>query len=54
MAEQVSFLIALAAGIISFLSPCILPIIPSYLSFLGGISYSELDERGFFSSPGFR
>jgi cytochrome c-type biogenesis protein len=46
MAENVSFLIAFVAGVISFLSPCILPVIPSFLSFLGGISYSELREHG--------
>jgi cytochrome c-type biogenesis protein len=37
--------IAFSAGIISFVSPCILPVIPSYLSFIGGVSYSELVER---------
>ena len=34
---------ALAAGLLSFLSPCVLPLIPSYLSFLTGISYEELE-----------
>jgi len=40
--ENVSFLIALGAGILSFLSPCVLPLIPSYLSFITGISVDEL------------
>ncbi len=40
--ENLNFAIAFLAGIISFISPCILPIIPSYLSFIGGISYTEL------------
>ncbi len=40
--ENVSFLIALAAGILSFLSPCVLPLLPSYLSFITGISIDEL------------
>jgi len=40
--ENINLAIAFAAGIISFLSPCILPIIPSYLSFIGGISAKEL------------
>ena len=44
-AENLSFLIAFGAGVISFLSPCILPIIPSFLSFLGGISYGQLAEQ---------
>ncbi len=40
--ENLNFAIAFLAGIVSFVSPCILPIIPSYLSFIGGISYTEL------------
>ena len=40
--ENVSFLIALGAGILSFLSPCVLPLVPSYLSFITGISVNEL------------
>jgi len=35
-------LIAFLAGLASFLSPCIFPLIPSYLSYIGGISYTEL------------
>ncbi|NBO20966.1 MAG: cytochrome c biogenesis protein CcdA [Rhodobacteraceae bacterium] len=34
-------LIALLAGILSFLSPCVLPIVPPYLAYMGGISLSE-------------
>ncbi|MEM8632210.1 MAG: cytochrome c biogenesis CcdA family protein [Pseudomonadota bacterium] len=38
--------ISLAAGVISFLSPCVLPIVPPYLAYMGGISVSEMsDER---------
>jgi cytochrome c-type biogenesis protein len=33
---------ALGAGILSFLSPCVLPIFPSYLSFVTGLSFGEL------------
>lgn len=40
--ENVSFLIAFGAGILSFLSPCVLPLLPSYLSFITGISIEEL------------
>ena len=40
MIEDVSIALVFAAGIISFLSPCILPIIPSYLSILGGVGVS--------------
>ena len=37
--------IAFAAGIVSFISPCILPLIPSYLSLLGGTSLASLKEQ---------
>ena len=38
-------LYSLAMGIISFASPCILPLIPSYVSYITGISYDELVSR---------
>ncbi len=38
-------LYSLAMGIISFVSPCILPLIPSYISYITGISYDELVSR---------
>jgi cytochrome c-type biogenesis protein len=37
-----SALIALFAGVLSFLSPCVLPIVPPYLAYMGGISMGEL------------
>lgn len=43
-AENISILVAFSAGIISFLSPCILPLIPSYLAFITGISLDELSS----------
>ena len=36
--------IALGAGLISFLSPCVLPLIPGYISFISGQSLNELVE----------
>ena len=36
--------VALLAGILSFLSPCVLPIVPPYLAYMGGVSVTELDE----------
>ncbi|HEY3248593.1 MAG TPA: cytochrome c biogenesis protein CcdA [bacterium] len=44
---QVNFAIAFAAGVLGFLSPCIVPLIPGYLSFVSGLSLAEmdLDER---------
>jgi cytochrome c-type biogenesis protein len=35
---------ALAAGIVSFLSPCVLPLVPGYLSAVTGVSASELED----------
>ena len=37
--------IAFAAGLISFLSPCVLPLIPGYISYISGSSLSELLEK---------
>ena len=34
--------IAFGAGLISFLSPCVLPLIPGYVSFISGQSLNEL------------
>jgi cytochrome c-type biogenesis protein len=39
---QLSVFLAFAAGLFSFLSPCVLPIIPSYLCLIGGISLGSL------------
>ena len=41
----VSHLIAFFAGLISFLSPCVLPLIPGYLSFICGSTLNELDLK---------
>jgi len=45
MSTNINVLIAFAAGVLSFLSPCVLPLIPSYLSLIGGVSVQELAER---------
>lgn len=37
--------LALAAGAASFLSPCVLPLLPGYLSFVSGVSVGELEAR---------
>lgn len=39
-----SLLIAFSAGILSFLSPCVLPIVPPYLAYMGGVSVTEMDN----------
>ena len=37
--------IAFIAGVLSFLSPCVLPLVPSYVSFITGLSLDELGEK---------
>lgn len=39
---EVSFSLAFFAGILSFLSPCVLPLVPAYVSFITGLSLDEL------------
>lgn len=41
----VSTLVAAAAGLLSFLSPCVLPLVPSYLAYIAGVSFAELRSR---------
>ena len=45
-AAGVGILAALAAGVVSFLSPCVLPLVPGYLSAVSGVSASELESAG--------
>lgn len=40
--SEVNAFVAFAAGVFSFLSPCVLPLIPSYLSFVSGVSVEEM------------
>ena len=37
--------VAFSAGLISFLSPCVLPLIPGYISYVSGSSFNELIEK---------
>lgn len=47
MSEQVTYLAAFVAGILSFISPCVLPLIPGYISFVSGASLDDMRaERG--------
>ena len=41
-ARSISISLAFAAGLVSFLSPCLVPLVPSYLSFVSGLSLDEL------------
>ena len=44
MNDSVGIGIALMAGVLSFVSPCVLPLVPSYLSFVTGMSLEDLEE----------
>lgn len=46
MAADVTFPAAAAAGLLSFLSPCVLPLVPPYLTFIAGTSIEELTYEG--------
>ncbi|HEY9505749.1 MAG TPA: cytochrome c biogenesis protein CcdA, partial [Gemmatimonadales bacterium] len=37
--------VAFAAGLLSFLSPCVLPLVPSYVGFLTGMTLGEMEGR---------
>lgn len=43
--SHVSLLIAFMAGVFSFISPCVLPLIPSYLTYITGISFDDLVDN---------
>ncbi len=45
-AAGVGILAALVAGVVSFLSPCVLPLVPGYLSAVSGVSAAELESAG--------
>jgi len=42
--ESISYSAALVAGLLSFFSPCILPLIPAYFTFITGLSLDELSD----------
>ena len=42
---MIEILVAFGAGLISFLSPCVLPLIPGYISYISGASLKELLDK---------
>jgi len=44
MTPDPTLALSFAAGVLSFLSPCIVPLVPSYLSFIGGVAANEAGE----------
>lgn len=43
---SIGILVAFLAGLLSFLSPCVLPLVPSYVSFVTGLGMEELEQGG--------
>mgnify|MGYP000872186147 FL=1 len=43
--QQITYLGAFLAGLLSFLSPCVLPLIPSFITYITGLSFSDLDSE---------
>ena len=46
MEIQISYPLAFLAGLVSFLSPCVLPVVPSYVAFVSGMTLEELKAEG--------
>ncbi len=44
--DNLNLITALLAGLVSFLSPCVLPLVPGYISFISGISLQDLQAAG--------
>jgi cytochrome c-type biogenesis protein len=42
--QQISLLAAFTAGLLSFISPCVLPLVPSYISYITGLSVEQLAD----------
>ncbi len=45
MAAEISFAWAAVGGFVSFLSPCVLPLVPAYLSYMAGTNFDEMNEK---------
>lgn len=45
MAENVTVIAAFVAGVLSFISPCVLPLIPGYLSYISGVTLEEMEGK---------
>ncbi len=43
--ENLNLLTAFLGGVISFLSPCVLPLVPAYMSFISGISFQDMTSE---------
>ncbi len=46
MENNLSYLVAFTAGLLTFLSPCFLPLMPSYIVYITGVSFDDLTKEG--------
>ena len=44
--DNVSYIVAFTAGFLSFLSPCLLPLVPSFMAYITGVSFKDLKDPG--------
>ena len=51
MVQTPTFLAAFVAGVLSFISPCVLPLIPGYLSYISGVTLDEMQGTGEATGP---
>lgn len=43
--ENISYAVAFAAGLLTYLSPCLLPLIPAFIAYITGVSFSDLQDE---------
>lgn len=43
--NEVNIIVAFSAGVLSFLAPCVIPLLPAYISFISGVSVAELTKK---------
>jgi len=44
-AENISYIVAFIAGLLTYLSPCLLPLIPAFIAYITGISFSDIKDE---------
>ncbi|MBI4974661.1 MAG: sulfite exporter TauE/SafE family protein [Candidatus Omnitrophica bacterium] len=42
--ENISYIVAFVAGFLTYLSPCLLPLIPSFIAYIAGVSFADLKD----------
>lgn len=43
-ADNISYIVAFTAGVLTFLSPCLFPLIPSFIAYITGVSFADLND----------